>query len=404
MNRLIPHWQALLAGALGLLSIGGGLGLPAPGGPLLAAGGGCLVGLGLAAWRWRSREPTPPARPRTAERLDSVTSALQQSMLELYTLIELSRMMSASMDLDQLLTSTLKTVAATVQVDGYCLFLLDETTERLVAKTAGGQGTDPLQDLELAPGEGLAGRVFQTRNAEAHSSQAPFGWPDVPAEARSVIAVPLTSRDKDIGVLVFVSRAPSAFSEREEAFFTVVADQLSVAVENARLYQKTRELSYRDGLTGLFNRRYFEEALWQELHRAERYRMPLSLIMADIDHFKRYNDTHGHPKGDEALKTVADILTETTRRADVVARYGGEELVLILPLTPKDSARLVAEKLRAAIANAAFPEGRLTISFGVATYPQDGSSAPDLIKAADDALYQAKRAGRNRVVVASTPA
>jgi diguanylate cyclase (GGDEF)-like protein len=325
-------------------------------------------------------------------------------MLELYTLIELSRMMSASMDLDQLLTSTLKTVAATTQVGGYCLFLLNEATNRLAVRSADGQGTEPLENLELAPGEGLAGKVFQARNAEAHSGQGPFGWPDVPTEARSVLAVPLTSREKDIGVLMFFSPTPSAFSEREVAFFTVVADQLTIAVENASLYQKTRELSYRDGLTGLFNRRYFEEALGQELHRAERYRMPLSLIMADIDHFKRYNDTHGHPTGDQALKAVASILTETTRRADVVARYGGEELVLILPLTPKDSALLVAEKLRGAIENAAFPEGRLTISLGVATYPKDGTSSPDLIKAADDALYQAKQAGRNRVVVASPPA
>lgn len=403
MNRTILHWQAFSGGGVGLLLIGSGAFLPSPVGLLLAAAGGCLVGIGLTAWLWGAPRPRAPAAAPPSDRLDSVTTALQEGVQELYSLIALSRMISASLDLDQLLTSALKSLAATARVDGYCLFLLEEASDRLLVQTVGGQGTESLRDLKLAPGEGLAGRVFQTRSSEAHGSQAPFPWPDVPAEARSVLAVPLISQDRGIGVLTFLSPTPSAFSEREIAFFTAVANQLTAAVENARLYQKTQELSYRDGLTGLFNRRHFEETLEQERYRAERYRMPLSLIMADIDHFKRYNDTYGHPAGDQALKTVATILTETTRRVDIAARYGGEELVLILPLTPKDPARLVAEKLRVAVEGSHFPAGRLTISLGVATYPQDGDSAAKLIKAADDALYAAKQAGRNRVEVFSKP-
>lgn len=399
MNRAASPWQALLGGGIGLLLIAGGILVPAPLAFLPVAAGACLCGVALAAWLWRPAKPSwRAASPRTGK-LDSVTSALEESMQVLYSLVELSRKLSASLDIDQLLTTTLKSVATTADVEGYCLFLLEETAGRLVVRTTGGPGTEALQDLKLPLGEGLAGRVFQTQSAETHGSKGPFRWPDVPLDARSVLAVPLISQNTSIGVLTLFASAPAAFSEQAVAFFTAVANQLTAAVENARLYHKTQELSYRDGLTGLFNRRYFEETLAQELHRAERYRMPLSLVMIDIDHFKDYNDTYGHPQGDQAIRAVAEILIQTTRRVDIAARYGGEELVLVLPLTPKDPARLVAEKLRLATEGTGFPSGRLTISLGVATYPEDGGSAAELIKAADDALYAAKQAGRNRVEV-----
>jgi len=399
MNRVTSPRQALLGAGIGLFLIGGGIFVPAPLGFLPVAVGGCLCGVGLAAWLWRPAKPGPLARPRQTGPLDSVTSALQESMQVLYSLVELSRKLSASLDLDQLLATTLKSVATTENVEGYSLFLLEEAAGHLLVRTAGGPGTESLQDLRLPLGEGLAGRVFETQKAETHASEGPLHWPDVPPGARSALAVPLVSQNASIGVLTLFSSAPAAFSEQAVAFFTAVANQLSAAVENARLYHETQELSYRDGLTGLFNRRYFEETLVQELRRAERYRMPLSLIMMDIDNFKLYNDTQGHQQGDQALRVVAGILAQTTRRVDIAARYGGEELVLVLPLTPKQPAALVAEKLRLAIEGTRFPNGRLTLSLGLATYPEDGSSADELIKAADDALYCAKQAGRNRVEV-----
>src|SRR3990172_4940086 len=138
--------------------------------------------------------------------------------------------------------------------------------------------------------------------------------------------------------------------------------------------------------------------------------MPLTLIMVDIDHFKRYNDTHGHPQGDEVLKEVSSILLKSTRQVDVVARYGGEEIVLILPLTPKDPALLVAEKLRRAVEEAPvpgehiLPARRLTISLGVATYPADATTATRPVLAADRPLYPPNQAGRNKVAGATAPA
>jgi len=382
--------------------------------PLLLVLGGVLIGLALAAYRRRGAPAAPQEPPATPpasmSRLDSVTQALQEGVLELYTLIELSRMISASLDLEQLLTTTIKTVVEKTQVEAYCLFLYDDESKRLHVRTSGGAGTEVLKDLHLAPGEGLAGRVFERRMPELVTDISEPAWPDVPAGVRSLLSTPLTIKEHSVGVMTLMSGRPTAFTERDLVFFSAVANQLGIAVENARLYHRTKELSYRDSLTGLFNRRYFEETLTQEIRRAERYKMPLTLIMVDIDHFKRYNDTHGHPQGDEVLKEVSSILLKSTRQVDVVARYGGEEIVLILPLTPKDPALLVAEKLRRAVEEAPvpgehiLPARRLTISLGVATYPADATTATGLVLAADRALYQAKQAGRNKVAGATAPA
>jgi diguanylate cyclase (GGDEF)-like protein len=168
-----------------------------------------------------------------------------------------------------------------------------------------------------------------------------------------------------------------------------------------------RELATRDGLTGLFNHRHFKEVLEMELTRAARYERPLCLIMMDVDHFKIYNDTHGHPAGDEVLKILADIIKNRLRDVDRSARYGGEEFVALLPETDWKSGITVAEDIRAQMENYPFkgkesqPLGKVTVSFGVAEFPTDCGDAASLIEKADEALYQAKSEGRNRVVCTS---
>ncbi|MGE0867600.1 MAG: diguanylate cyclase [Kofleriaceae bacterium] len=183
-----------------------------------------------------------------------------------------------------------------------------------------------------------------------------------------------------------------------------------LAEANARLAQ----LAVTDGLTGLYNHRHFHERLALEVERSQRSGLPLSLLMLDVDHFKRFNDSHGHPAGDEVLRQLARVLGDTRRANDVVARYGGEEFAVILVDTPKFTAAKVAERIRERVAAHDFTEaapkpGQLGVSVGVATYPEDGGDAEALVRAADTALYAAKRAGRDRVVlatavVAATPA
>lgn len=170
---------------------------------------------------------------------------------------------------------------------------------------------------------------------------------------------------------------------------------------------KQSELALRDGLTGLRNRRAFDARLDEEMRRALRYQHPFALLILDIDHFKDYNDTHGHPQGDQLLRELARVFQNGVRASDVVARYGGEEFAIILTETDRESAYLAAEKIRAAVSAGDFsqaeapPGGHVTVSLGLATFPEDAADVEALLKCADEALYRAKRSGRNRVVVYS---
>lgn len=182
-------------------------------------------------------------------------------------------------------------------------------------------------------------------------------------------------------------------------------EQLTRANEELKEANRAlKEMAVRDGLTSLYNHRYFQESLAQEVARSKRYDKRCSLIFFDVDHFKHYNDTHGHPEGDRLLKGLAGLLTANTRVCDLAARYGGEEFVLLLPETGKELALNVAEDLRSRVAEHPFaggetqPLGRVTVSIGVAGFPEDGADAAALLSCADQFLYRAKNEGRNRVV------
>ncbi|MEJ2034410.1 MAG: GGDEF domain-containing protein [Deltaproteobacteria bacterium] len=185
---------------------------------------------------------------------------------------------------------------------------------------------------------------------------------------------------------------------------SIISHAVAVAINNSKRYRKTFEISIRDELTGLYNRRYFNERLLDEIERGKRYDEPVSLISCDIDFFKEVNDTFGHPVGDKVLAWLAVIFRKALRKNDVIARYGGEEFMILLLNTSKGQARHAAEKLRQLVAESAMDnEGnpiRVTISCGVAALDRDGCSLENLIVNADNALYAAKEQGRNQVCVA----
>jgi diguanylate cyclase (GGDEF)-like protein len=176
--------------------------------------------------------------------------------------------------------------------------------------------------------------------------------------------------------------------------------------ELADAVETLKELANRDGLTGLFNHRFFKEAMKAEISRARRYEREFSLIFIDIDNFKVFNDNNGHPAGDQVLKNMTELISGFLRNSDVFSRYGGEEFTVILPETSKKNAETAANSIREIVEGHSFPgeekqpKGRLTISLGLSTYPEDGEAADDLVTAADEALYKSKEGGRNKLYVA----
>lgn len=225
----------------------------------------------------------------------------------------------------------------------------------------------------------------------------------VPAEV--AVVAPLDFGEGDAGLLILGRRMTEApYEAHDLALLRALADSSAIALRNAELLDRLRAQATIDPLTGCHNRRGFDEILAMEVARAKRYSRPLSLVLLDIDHFKRINDDFGHEVGDNALQRLGRAVRHTFRNTDSACRYGGEEFALIFPETPKDEGAKLAERLRVLVEslppNAEVPRS-LTASFGVACYPDDAESIPDLIRAADRALYLAKTNGRNRCESAS---
>ncbi len=218
---------------------------------------------------------------------------------------------------------------------------------------------------------------------------------------RSVVASPLMTENKVLGVLRMSSSEPRRFSPDDLRLLDIISDLGAGILRNRLLYKKMEELAVHDSLTGLFLYRYFQERMAEEIKRAQMSRKPFSLVLLDIDFFKRYNDEFGHSAGDLVLKSIAATLQSNVSLVDLVARYGGEEFIILLPNKDHAEAMTAAERLRTAIEKNRLTlrriESGITASFGVVTFPDGGFTAEELVRAADLNLYEAKRSGRNRV-------
>ncbi len=213
----------------------------------------------------------------------------------------------------------------------------------------------------------------------------------------SVLVFPLIGHSGQLlGTMASYYTRPHQSTPEERQIAELFGMQAAIAIENACLREKLHQLSVTDGMTGAFNYRHFRESLEREIARGKRWKRSLAIVMIDIDNFKKYNDTFGHQQGDLALRTVTRILQEGARASDIVARYGGEELIVILPETDGQGGLVIAEKLRRGVEEHDFPNARVTVSSGVASYPADGQTPDELVAAADAALYAAKRLGKNR--------
>ncbi len=222
---------------------------------------------------------------------------------------------------------------------------------------------------------------------------------------RSLLSVPLIIHNKPVGIIRLDSYLPDRFAKEDLRFLKTIGDVAAVALENAQLYDKVEDLAIRDSLTGLYLRRHFMERLGEEVNRHLRREQQVSFIMIDLDHFKKYNDRFGHTAGDLVLKHVGTLLQEYFGGpGNLTCRYGGEEFCVALPECDKDAALKLTENLLRQVEQDGIVLRRertqITISAGVATFPKDARTKEDLIQKADDALYEAKRKGRNRVCVA----
>ncbi|MBE9200737.1 MULTISPECIES: PAS domain S-box protein [unclassified Nodularia (in: cyanobacteria)] len=219
------------------------------------------------------------------------------------------------------------------------------------------------------------------------------------------LCIPMIAQGETLGLFYLSTDTPTALPDAKRQMARTVAEQVALAIANLNLRETLQHQSIRDPLTGLFNRRYLEEVLKQEIDRAQRKQHSIGVVMIDVDHFKRFNDTYGHDAGDYVLQTIGALLKERVRGSDIACRYGGEEMTLVLPESSLEETTIKAEAIREAIAKLTLAYngkhlGNLTISLGIAGFPKHGTTGIALIQAADAALYRAKAAGRNQVVVA----
>jgi diguanylate cyclase (GGDEF)-like protein len=343
--------------------------------------------------------------------LKAVNERLAAHVSEMELLLEVSNAISGTLEMPELLDTLGGLMCARFGVSEFSVMLVDDATGELVVEASAGDGPRTTRGMRFHLGEGITGEV-------AARGQTIY-VPDVAKDPRyqeqkrhrpatgSFLGVALRSKGTILGVMNLNRPREDAFSPQETRLVEAIGSQAALAIANARLYQQTLELSFTDSLTGIPNRRQLFVRLEHELSRSLRFGDPLSVLMIDLDLFKRINDEHGHSAGDAVLRGVALALRRSIRKIDIVARYGGEEFCVVLPRVAKPEACEVAEKLRRAVAATALPapEGlgplTVTISVGVATLGTDAQDVKGLIDKADSALYEAKRLGRDRVSLAT---
>src|SRR6266567_3225763 len=278
--------------------------------------------------------------------------------------------------------------------------LLDYGTKEIEIKAEAG-ATAHAVGTRIPLGAGILGRVARTGERALVQNAAEGQLGGILEESRAVLCIPITYGEMLLGALNIESRNESAFSPQDVLILNTLADLLATALHNAFVFQRLQQQSITDGLTGIKTRRFFWEALSAEWKRASRSGRPFSVVLIDLDKFKEVNDTMGHFEGDLVLARVGRLLEQKSRQSNVVARYGGDEFIVLMPETGRDQAQVLAERLRQWIAtDPMLNEHKITGSFGVATFPTHGFSIEDIIRVADAGMYVSKRSGGNLVSTA----
>jgi diguanylate cyclase (GGDEF)-like protein len=340
---------------------------------------------------------------RTLDVLNERTWELEKSQAQLSNIYETTRALSGILDLDNLLAEILDVANRIFRLQKCQIYLSNITSDCLYLYASLGNGNKrifekpPMHVRDISPLLEIGDRTTMLHQLNSGNRETGSEFLDIP----------LVSRAKVMGIMRVITEKGIQPSERERHLLMIFANSAAVAIDNSLLHKKTEELTITDELTELYNYRHFRNKLADELRRADRYRQRFSLLMMDLDHFKKINDALGHQTGNFVLREVAGIIKQCVRDVDFVARYGGEEFVVILPQTGDHDALTIAERIRSSIEKAFFSNAqgtrdvKITISIGCSSYPDGVHTLEQLLEKVDKALYKAKSDGRNRIVMCS---
>jgi diguanylate cyclase (GGDEF)-like protein len=368
---------------------------------------------------WGAGDPRPQA---VAAHLDlarrtrgnhgpDVSQVLRKTAKRLAILTDIVKTANSILEPRKVIEAIMQKIQQLVPSEAWSMLMVDEERGELTFELALGAKGKDVSAFRLKMGEGIAGWVAQTgkpaivndtqrdpRFARRFDTKTQF-------QTRSVLCAPLISRGRTIGVVEIINKLGGRFTRADLDILLTLVEPCAIAIENAMLFQRTEQLTITDDLTKLFNSRYLSLYISREIKRCKRHGIPLSVIFLDLDGFKNINDQYGHLAGSGTLAEVGLILAEAVRESDILARYGGDEFVVVLPETPASGALVIAERLRKAIEEHSFLSAqglaaRISASFGIASYPDHALTPEGLIQKADQAMYRVKERDKNGIEVA----
>jgi diguanylate cyclase (GGDEF)-like protein len=370
---------------------------------------------------WRAGDPPArevlahleAARTRAGQmrRATDTQGRLRTTTRRLAILTDIVKAANSILEPRKIIELIMAKVQELIPSEAWSILMLDEEKQELTFELALGEKGKDVAAFRVKVGEGIAGWVAQTgqptivndtskdpRFARRFDASTHF-------QTRSVLCAPLISRGRTIGVVQVINKRGGKFTQADLELLLTLVEPCAISLENAILFQRTEQLTITDDLTRLFNSRYLNLYIGREIKRCKRHGIPLSVIFLDLDGFKSVNDAHGHLAGSRTLTEVGRILVEAVRESDILARYGGDEFVVVLPETPPSGALVIAERIRKAIESHVFLrdaglEARISASFGIASYPDHALTPEGLIQKADQAMYRVKERDKNGIEVA----
>lgn len=337
--------------------------------------------------------------------LEDINEEFKLILNKYYEFHHISSIIGSIYDINGLMKFMNETIIEIIEADYSTIFLFEPKRGSLEIQNTNIINEDNLQKLKKNINNDIIfdiienGTPFVVNFVESSDDYEFVRGRDV----KSFACMPISTTKKKYGVVLIESNEFNKFHDENQKLIMLIGHQLSTSIENLELYKRMKELATTDGLTGIYNRLYFQERLSKELKIAHEHDYPLSLVIFDIDHFKKVNDTYSHLIGDKVLKVVTSVVKNSIRRSDMIARYGGEEFIILFPNMDLKRAEETCENLRKKIEATPVTSGSInlsvTASFGVSNYPENAHGEENLVKAADRALYEAKGTGRNQVKV-----